>query len=66
MKWAKMRKSIYSLPSLQELTHAANHRYLEFISRIETPEIGVKLLNNLTASKVGNNHSYKKVTGQLT
>jgi menaquinone-dependent protoporphyrinogen IX oxidase len=59
MKWAKMRKSIYSLPALQELAHAANHRYLEVISQIETPEVGVKLLNNLTASKVESNHSYK-------
>ncbi|MGH7450242.1 MAG: MarR family transcriptional regulator [bacterium] len=59
MKWAKMRKSIYSLTALQELAHDANRRYLEFISQIETAEVGVKLLNNLTASKVENNHSYK-------
>lgn len=58
-KWAKMRKSIYSLAPLQKLLMAANHRYLEFISQIDTPELGVKTLRNLTQSKVENNHSYK-------
>jgi hypothetical protein len=58
-KWAKMRKNIYSLAPLQKLLLDANRRYLEFISQIETPEIGVKMLSNLTASKVENNHSHK-------
>lgn len=58
-KWGKMRKSIYSLAPLQELLAAANRRYLEFISQIETPEVGIKLLNSLTTSKTVRNHSYK-------
>lgn len=58
-KWGKMRKSIYSLAPLQELLAAANRRYLEFISQIETPEVGIKMLNSLTTSKTARNHSYK-------
>ena len=34
-------------------------RYLAFISDIETPEIGVTLLRQLTTTKVENQHSYK-------
>ncbi len=39
-KWAPMKKSIYSLPALQEQLIAANQRYQKFISAIETPEVG--------------------------
>ena len=59
MTWAKMKKSIFSLTSLQEALVAANRRYLEFISEIETPEVGIAVLNQLTHTKVENNHSYK-------
>lgn len=58
-KWGKMRKSIYSLAPLQELLAAGNRRYLEFISQIETPEVGIKMLTHLTTSKAESNHSYK-------
>jgi hypothetical protein len=59
LKQAKMKKSIYSLAPLQKLVQAANRRYLEFISVIETPHVGVPLLNKLTKSKQDNQHSYK-------
>ncbi len=58
-KYAKMRKSIYSLNPLQEILLAANNRYLQFISQMETPEIGVKKLTNLTETKQENDHRYK-------
>lgn len=57
--WAKMKKTIYSLAPLQEVLVAANRRYLAFISDIETPEVGVSLLNQLTHSRVENQHRYK-------
>jgi hypothetical protein len=57
--WVPMKKSIYSLPALQELLLAANQRYLKFISEIETPEVGVQKLQQLTQTKVKNDHRYK-------
>jgi len=59
LKWCKMRKSIYSLSSLQSLLSASTRRYLAFISAIETPEVGVQLLQRLTQAAIEKNHSYK-------
>jgi hypothetical protein len=56
---AKMQKTIYSLAPLRELLVAANQRYLAFISEIETPHLGVPLLNQLTHSRAENQHTYK-------
>jgi len=58
-QWAPMRKSIYSLPALQEYLLAANHRYLKFISAIDTPEVGVQRLNQVAETKTHNHHRYK-------
>ncbi len=58
-KWAPLKKTIYSLAPLQELLIAANRRYLAFISDIETPEVGVQRLKQLTHSQVEQEHSYK-------
>jgi hypothetical protein len=58
-KYTKMRKSIYSLNALGELLLASNRRYLEFISEIETPEIGTKTLSKITKSKKDQLHRYK-------
>jgi hypothetical protein len=58
-KWAKMKKTIYSLRPLGEVLTAANRRYLEFISDIETPEVGVARLTQLTQSKADQQHRYK-------
>jgi hypothetical protein len=59
MKYANMRKSIYSLNPLRELLSAATMRYLHFISHIETPEIGVDKLTKLTQTKHHHDHRYK-------
>lgn len=59
LKWAKMRKSIYSLPALQELLSASTRRYLEFLSALQTPALGVPLLQRVTQAVVEKNHSYK-------
>ena len=58
-KWAPMKKTIYSLPALQDLLQAANQRYLKFISDIETPQVGVQKLHQLAETKVDNNRRYK-------
>jgi len=58
-RWAPMKKTIYSLPALQEVLQAANQRYLKFISDIETPEVGVRQLARVTETRVENGRRYK-------
>jgi len=58
-KWAPMKKTIYSLPALQEQLAAANKRYLKFVSAIETPEVGVNKLHKLTETRTVNQRRYK-------
>jgi len=59
MKWAPMKKTLYSLAPLQEAVLSANHRYLKFISEIQTPEVGVEKLRRLAETRVENQHRYK-------
>lgn len=58
-KWAPMQKTICSLAPLRELLAAATQRYLKFLSDVETPEVGVQALNQLTQTQVAQNHRYK-------
>jgi hypothetical protein len=58
-KWAPMKKTLYSLAPLQALLQAANRRYLGFLSAIETPEVGVHGLAQVTETKAENDHRYK-------
>jgi DNA-binding transcriptional ArsR family regulator len=58
-RWAPMKKTIHSLPALQELLSAANGRYLKFISTIATPQVGVEKLHKLAETKIENNHRHK-------
>jgi hypothetical protein len=59
MQWAPMKKTIYSLPPLQEVLLAANQRYLKFISEIDTLEVGVEKLRRLAETKNVNHHRHK-------
>jgi len=59
IKWAPMQKTICSLAPLRELLAAATQRYLKFLSDVETPEVGVQALNQLTQTRVDNHHRYK-------
>ena len=59
IEWTKMQKSIYSLPALQETLQAVNQRYLKAISEIDTPQLAVKKLNQLTQTQVDGEHRYK-------
>lgn len=58
-RWAPMKKTIHSLPALQESLSAANHRYLKFLSSIATPEVGVQKLHQLAETKTENQHRHK-------
>jgi len=58
-KWAPMKKTIYSLPALQEVLSAANQRYLKLISSVATPEVGVEKLQHLAETKTENSHRFK-------
>ena len=58
-KVAQMRKSIYSIPALQEVLWDANRRYLEFISCLQDDSVGIKKINKLSKPVVDNNHPYK-------
>ena len=58
MKYADMRKTIYSLPALQELLVAANRRYLEFLSTIEDPRSGLDKLDKLSLRVREGDNSY--------
>jgi hypothetical protein len=59
MRWAPMKKTIYSLSPLQETLQAANQRYLKFVSEIDTPEVGVEKLHRLAETKEINHHRHK-------
>ena len=58
-KVAQMRKTIYSIPALQELLMDANRRYLEFISCLQDDSAGINKLEKLSKTIVENNHPYK-------
>jgi hypothetical protein len=59
MRWAPMKKTIHSLPALQESLSAANQRYHKFISSIATPQVGVEKLHCLAETKSENNRCHK-------
>lgn len=58
-QWAPMKKTIFSLPALQEVLFAANQRYIKFLSSIANPEVDVQKLHHLAETKTENNHRYK-------
>lgn len=58
MKLTSMKKGIYSLSALNKLLAAANCRYLQFISAIDDPSIGIKRLDKISHPIYENNRSY--------
>lgn len=58
-KEAAMKKNIYSLTSLMIIMHAANRRYLEFISAIEDDRVGKDKLKKITTSVKSKERNYK-------
>ena len=59
MKYAHMRKTIYSLPALRELLLAANRRYLEFLSALDDDSAGTDKLNKISRALEENGRSYR-------
>ncbi len=58
-KLAPLQKSIYSLNDLRDLMVAANRRYLEFISELEDPSAGTKVLRKITGPAAENGRNYR-------
>ncbi len=56
---AKLKKSIYSFGMLRECLHAANKRYIEFISAFDNQEVGRKRLEKISSSKIVKERNYK-------
>ncbi len=59
MKFAPMRKSIYSLGPLRELLSASNRRYLEFLSALDDPSNGTDKLHKITGTVHEEARSYR-------
>jgi hypothetical protein len=59
MKFAPMKKTIYSLGVLRELLLAANRRYLEFLSAIDDPRNGLDKLNKISRTVHEEARSYR-------
>lgn len=59
MKWAEMKKGIYSLGPLRQVLAAANRRYLEFISTIDDSSAGIRYLNKICRTVFDNDHAYR-------
>jgi hypothetical protein len=59
MKFAPMKKTIYSLGALREVLSAANRRYLEFLSAIDDPSNGIDKLNKITRTVHEEARSYR-------
>jgi hypothetical protein len=57
-KWTSVEKGIYSLPALREVLCAANRRYLEFISAIDTPTAGIDALREISDRMREGKHTY--------
>src|SRR5262249_43183376 len=58
-KLAPLKKSIYSLGDLRGLLFAANHRYLDFISELEDPTTGTRILHRVTKTVIETGRTYK-------
>lgn len=60
MKLAPLKKSIYSLcPDLASLSRAANDRYIQFLSTIDDPTPGLKVLSKISDSVQEREHRYR-------
>jgi len=59
MKFAAMKKTIYSLAPLRELLLASNRRYLDFLSVIDDRTGGVKKLHKITHTVHHEARSYR-------
>jgi len=59
MKYAPVKKTIYSLPVLRDLLEAANRRYLEFLAALENPRADTKNLDKISRPTREGDRSYR-------
>ena len=60
MKLAELKKSIYSLfPDLASISRAANDRYIQFLSAIDDPTPGLKMLSKISEPVEEREHRYR-------
>lgn len=59
MKFAPMKKTIYSLPPLAEVMAAATHRYLDFIAAIDDPSSNIKTLEKISRPADDGKRTYR-------
>jgi len=59
IKEAHMKKSLYSLSPLRPLLQAANRRYLEFVSQLTDPTVGLKKVQALAEPARHNERTYR-------
>jgi hypothetical protein len=64
MRYTTMKKTIYSLPALNQLTNAANHRYLKFLSTLDDPTPGAKALEKLSTPVRGADPTWHRSPGR--
>src|SRR5438067_9628563 len=58
-KHAAMKKTIYSLGALRELTTASNRRYLAFVMQLEDPRASLEKLDRVTRPVSENKRTYR-------
>jgi len=59
LKWAPMKKTIYSLEPLAQAMRASNRRYLEFLSGLDDSSDGARRLRQVAQTVVEQDRSYK-------
>ena len=59
MKFAPMKKTIYSLPPLAEVMSAANRRYIDFIAAIDDPAPNIKTLDKISRPATDGNRTFR-------
>jgi hypothetical protein len=59
LKWAPLKKTIYSLAPLAGALRAANRRYLEFLSALDDTSEGRRRLRQVTQTVLEHDRSYK-------
>ena len=58
-KLAPLKKSIYSLGDLRRMLAAANRRYLDFLSALDDPSAGTRVLDKISEPKTHEGRRYK-------
>ena len=59
LKFAPMKKTIYSLKDLATLLRGANRRYIEFLAAIDNPANGIKRLDKVSKPVRAGNRTYR-------